>query len=146
MSGMKPATPLQQRRMAVLLAYMTAAADAGAPCPNNAEAMAHIDAPNLADVNPLLDRLENDGLIRTERTGNRRRVQIVATGAWTDWTRYTGGRHRVLVGHADPDDFTPKYREGFRGDLPAERYVVRDACGYCGVRGDIGCRHSRRAA
>lgn len=28
-------------------------------------------------------------------------------------------------------------------DLPPERYLNRDPCTYCGVRGDIGCKHRR---
>ena len=30
-------------------------------------------------------------------------------------------------------------------ELPTT-FIDRDPCGFCGVRGDIGCRHSRRIA
>lgn len=38
--------------------------------------------------------------------------------------------------------FTKKHAE----DLLSGTFVDRDPCGFCGVRGDIGCVHNRRAA
>ena len=39
---------------------------------------------------------------------------------------------------------TMNYSPGERAkDLPPERYLNRDPCAYCGVRGDIGCKHRR---
>lgn len=37
-------------------------------------------------------------------------------------------------------------RKSFTGDLDDHRYVRRDPCLKCGVRGDIGCKHFPKGA
>lgn len=131
--------------MANLFAFLSDAASKGAPCPNNTHIQDIFDLPSVSEVNPLFIGLETDGLIVVERTGNRRRVTIVATGASTAWTEYYRGRPRLIAGVAGPGD-SARPIEGFRGDLPPERYLHRDPCPRCGVRADVGCRHSVRMA
>jgi hypothetical protein len=128
-----------------LLAFLSDAASKGEPCPNNTVIHDLFNLPSVSQVNPLFLDLEADGAIVVERTGNRRRVTIVATGASTAWTEYYRGRPRLFVGTAGPGE-TARPIEGFRGDLPPERYLDRDPCPRCGVRGDLGCAHSRRLA
>ncbi len=142
---MRPPTKLQMRRMDALYSHLAAAARAGAPCPTNTELMDILDLSSVTEANPLLDRLEAGRMIRVEHTGNRRRVTVLALGLSTGWTVYARGRPRLFVGTAGPGE-TARPIEGFRGDLPPERYLDRDPCPRCGVRGDLGCAHSRRLA
>ncbi|QEH79920.1 hypothetical protein EIK56_17985 [Sphingomonas sp. C8-2] len=141
---MKAPTPLQQRRMSELLAMLSEVARKGAPCPNNTEIQDRIDLSNGSEVQPLFHRLELAGVIKVERTGCSRRVTIVETGMTTGWTAIVRGRPGYAGVRGPGDSHFPI--EGFRGDLPPERYLDRDPCPRCGVRGDLGCAHSRRLA
>ena len=137
---MKPPTALQRRRMAELLDYLTEAASKGAPCPNNSQILDALDLSGVSEVSPLFDRLEAEGLLVVERTGNRRRATIVATGQSTAWTFFSRGRPRLFVGTNGPGD-SARPIDGFRGDLPPERYADRDPCFHCGIPKHRGCRH-----
>lgn len=44
-----------------------------------------------------------------------------------------------------PDDHKQKPILFVVKDVPPPIYINRDPCTYCGVRGEIGCKHSRRA-
>lgn len=136
-------TALHKRRGEAVLAILKRAADLGAPCPTNDHITAAVSLGEAANVTFALNGLRDMGFIAIASRGGYRRVTICETGQSTDWT----ARPKRYVKRSQP-----VFREGremvgsFRGDLPADRYVDRNPCGFCGVRGDVGCRHSQRVA
>jgi DNA-binding transcriptional ArsR family regulator len=83
---------LQQR--ATILQRLTAAAEAGEPCPSNAVLAAAIGVSKVALVSDIVATLAHEGAITVDRRdGNTRRVTIAATGASTAWSQIP--RHTV---------------------------------------------------
>lgn len=78
--------PLSQSERTIL-ALLTRAADAGAPCPMNAELDERIGASSASTSATIVKRLEGWGLIRVERWQRERRVTITATGRATAQVR-----------------------------------------------------------
>lgn len=72
---------------AQILALLSDAAAAGAPCPTNAELIAAVGLRSIASAAESVARLEAAGLIRAERTATQRRVTILATGETTDFSQ-----------------------------------------------------------
>lgn len=118
-----------------VLAALTAAAAAGAPCPGNAQLVTWQG--HDSDASNVLKQLARLGLIRIQRRARQRRVQIVASGRWTGWT--------VARGERAPRRRTNAARDGEAGRLTAAeiaaRRVERDACPRCAVRREVGCAH-----
>jgi DNA-binding MarR family transcriptional regulator len=78
------------RRLDKMLAVLTARAAEGLPCPSNADLGALLDGMKADRASQLLTLLHTSGRIVLEgQGGNQRRVQIVATGQWTDWSAGT---------------------------------------------------------
>lgn len=114
-----PCSVAARRRREAVYLLLCDVADAGDPFPQPAdlggEGAAYRD----------LRALREAGLIRTESTANRRRVQIVATGRWTGWTygwAPAATRRFVL-----PDDPEAAFAAAMRGrryaDLPGYERV-----------------------
>lgn len=129
----------------VALRLIEAAASAGVACPSN-ETIAHaIGAASVSTGARLVQVLERRGLIRVDRFGMARRIEVVATGDSTaaiegapHWSargvRKAPPRPRPAPNFGEPD-------RRFRGLPPVDRFVDRDPCWRCGVRADLGCRH-----
>lgn len=126
-----------------ILSLINAAADKGAPCPTNEAIAEAIGAPDAYVISSALARFRDIGLIALVSRGGYRYITVAATGKSTDWTT----RPRRYVKRAERTADRGTRPEGvFRGDLPVDRYIDRNPCGFCGVRADIGCRHNRRLA
>lgn len=118
-------TPLQRR----LYDFLCAKADAGAPCPTNAEVAAILGGDDR-DGSYMISALERAGKIVVHRQTTGRRIRIVGTGKATAWR----------LGHVDCVERPLEH--GFRGPVPEELRVDRDPCPRCNVRRDIGCEHT----
>lgn len=79
--------PLQAR---ALFAILSRAAAAGEPCPSNFALMDALDLASPDGIRKHLGQLRAAGLVRVESSGQRRRVEIRATGQRTDWSRANG--------------------------------------------------------
>ena len=51
-------------------------------------------------------------------------------------------RNERIAGETDRHVRERVFAHRFSGDLADDRYVRRDPCPKCGVRGDIGCKHN----
>lgn len=153
------------RRQRLAMLMILQAADQGAPCPSNAEIADQLDMARKADVVDVIRTLERRGLITVERfSKSRRRVTIVGTGKQTAHTggekphwrlrpvaeevaaeaRAAGIRRAVAGMNANVSNPLPL---NDRPQVAAPRggeIVDRDPCPRCGVRRDIGCRHTAR--
>lgn len=134
-------TALKQRRGEAVLAILKRAAEAGEPCPTNDDIVDEAHLGEASNATAVMNSLREAGLITVVSHGGYRRVIINETGKSTDWTT----RPKRYVKRVEAD--AGRVLSGiFRGDLPPERYLHRDPCFCCGVRGDVGCRHNRRIA
>lgn len=103
----------------------------GAPCPMNRELAKLSGWPGATPryATQAVQAIETAGLIKVHR-GYKSRVVVLPSGQTT---------HGALepfkwdVGREDPA-------------FPTAPSVDRTPCPWCGVRGDIGCSHSRRSA
>lgn len=120
--------PSPQGKLEVVLSRLAAAAELGLPCPTNAELKEPIGVRSACYVSELMCRMKRRDMIRVETNGGFRRVQIIATGKWTDWTL-------PQQNQAAPPETV--YRAV---DDPA-RWIVRDPCFKCGVPRFKGCPH-----
>lgn len=68
------------------MAALTEAADAGAPCPSNAQLQDRLNFGSRKAVQDVIGRAERAGLIQVERFAESRAVTIVATGRRTAGT------------------------------------------------------------
>lgn len=75
-----------------LLALLSDAAKAGAPCPANDELAVQIGG-SLSTPGTLIHMLALRGVIVRESHARRRRITIVASGARTDWSLQCGNNH-----------------------------------------------------
>lgn len=135
---------LSQRRFRLeqVFAVIEQAAEAGAPFPSNDVFVERTCIAQPQNVGSCVNDLEADGLIIVHRKGPFRRAVIAATGKETEWSRSIGRpKHSGRPSRQRRIDGVDIQLVGFRGDLPPERYVVRDPCTYCGVRRDVGCEH-----
>lgn len=121
-------------RAHVVLEMVIAAAEAGAVCPSNTEFADHI---NDSYAGEYLALLERRGLVRVDRGRGVRVVTINATGKSTAWAPFHPNQGKRAPGAKDMRG------AGYRGDPPAHLLVSRDPCPRCGVRSNVGCRHSR---
>jgi hypothetical protein len=126
----------REQKLQTLYGHLKWVAATGGDCPSNIEIMRAVDAHSISIGPALLDALAGRGLITVERGVQNRRITIIETGQRTSPVKDVVARRR--------DSY--KDAHAFRGDLPPERYVDRTPCGFCGVRGDVGCRHNRMAA
>lgn len=104
----------------------------GKPCPSNL-ALAHIGGVSeyARWGTDAVRYLEKAAMIRVER-GLKTRVVVLASGQSTAGAIAVG--RAVTMSIANEPKIT--------GPIPRERF----SCGYCGVRSDYGCKHTRRAA
>jgi hypothetical protein len=116
-----------------VFAMLLAAAEAGAACPTNQEIADTLGIMANSRAGAVIAQLERRRLIAVERRSHMRRVTIMRVGARTAWSRPA----MAITNAIDT--------EGYRGPVPEHLRVMRDSCGWCGVRADIGCRHRRRA-
>jgi len=136
-------TPQRIQRGQEILAIFARAAETGAPCPTNDEIADLLDLYDNNGIVASIGDLRASGAIIVKAKGGYRSVIITETGKATGWT----ARPKQYVGRNDYLEGIGRIQFGsFRGDLPPERYVDRNPCCRCGVRADIGCRHSRSMA
>lgn len=121
-----------QFKLDQLLAILTDTAVNGRPCPSNYVLAEKIHVGSPPYVSELIRLLRTDGLIETDRAGGNRRIKVLSTGDWTEWTDQSTQRRAARILH-------PK--EKLLGELDKRRFIVRDPCTYCGTRREIGCRH-----
>lgn len=132
-------------RDAKLLELITKCAREGHVAPTNVELAEHlgIDAPSTAYK--ALRRLEARGAIVVQRFASCRVITIASTGKRT--ASPMPPAHRQHADKAARADDQPQADDSStvlaRSEPPR---LDRDPCRLCGVRGDIGCRHSRRGA
>jgi hypothetical protein len=135
------------QRLADLYAWLSRAAENGDPCPMNFEIGARFGL-GLNQSALMIQKLEAEGSIHVERFHQCRRVTILATGRSTAIPDGVMRRHwserRVVPVRPKPAPPGPRVvgmPGGFRGELPASRYVDRNPCERCGTRRDYGCKH-----
>ena len=111
-----------------LLAMLTRYAEEGREAPTNHEMAEYLGIEHSTTASKALQRLEVRGDVTVQRFKDFRIVTITATGKST----------------AAADD---QPQGDAAGLLPKLKPVSldREPCRLCGVRGDIGCRHSRTA-
>jgi hypothetical protein len=110
----------------IIYKALSDAADAGAPCPNNftLAVIAGYSGPQSA-VNSIR-RLQRAGLVASKKTPTGREVIITLTGRSC----------KSLVADEQPRRHV---RVNPVPTLPPRQF--RDACPYCDVRPEFGCRH-----
>lgn len=99
--------------------------------PVERDLMALIGARSPSTVQDSLRRLRRAGVIEVRTVKGRRVVQITETGEET--AEPETGSIRIAHDPEPPINVSHMSR------------VNRDPCGFCGVRADIGCRHSVQA-
>lgn len=109
-----------------LLTMIEELAAAGQPALSNAEFSDKIGM-TKDGVMHAIRRLALRGLIQTEVIRARRRIYACRIGKWTDLSVIGCGAGNWLK----------------RSDDIARTKVDREPCFLCGIRADIGCRHSR---
>lgn len=120
-------------RSNIIMAELVRCANAGLPCPTNVTLTEMLGVVSPDTIASAFRRLEDRGLISVKRHINSRIVTIVGTGRSTA-PGVAPGKRNHADGAAGADDKAQPVR------------VDRNPCTYCGVRGDIGCRHSHAAA
>jgi DNA-binding IscR family transcriptional regulator len=78
----------------ILFDRLAHAAERGEPCPSNFALMDALDLASPDGIRKHMGQLRAAGLVRVESAGQRRRVEIVATGHRTDWSS-SGGNARA---------------------------------------------------
>lgn len=78
----------------ILFDRLARAAEKGEPCPSNFALMDALDLASPDGIRKHMGQLRAAGLVRVESAGQRRRVEIVATGHRTDWSS-SGGNARA---------------------------------------------------
>ncbi len=132
---------------AIILAALERAANAGQPCPSNGELASLIDRQSTSAAVEALARLSRAGRIAVQRGPASRVVTILATGkstagtiTQTHWRDRPENAHRKRI----------RYRKAKPRPAPppppaASPRIERTCCPWCGVRSDVGCRHSMEA-
>lgn len=139
-----------RERDAKLLELLTRCAAEGRVAPSNAELTSLLKLERANTVPRIVKRLEERGLIVVERYSCSRIITIVATGQRTGGV--PGTPHWLDANRARPAEKKPKgdrapvVRPPVVRTQPQPVSVDRNPCPRCGVRGDVGCRHSRQAA
>ncbi len=155
MSNLSQHHATYEEKVSAVLSMFKHAAENGVECPSNVTITERLGLSSINAGPRFIAVLEKRGLIKVERYSHSRRVTIIETGQST--ARCSGNIHwssrgivrgpaRTAEQAKRPERLARAEAHMFRGDLPADRYVDRDPCGFCGVRGDIGCVHNRRAA
>lgn len=134
----------KEERLVKLFDILCIAAEAGLPCPQNAELAGLLGYSSISGPVALMATLIERRLITVERYSASRRVTIAITGKKTFCE--TGGRER---GSGPRPPAKPAiYRPIETAGIPN-----RDPCVKCAVRpdwkspstGEVGCKHSRAA-
>lgn len=125
------------------LAILRSCAAAGEICPTNGALCELLGMESVGATSGVLSRLERRGLIAVERGQQSRVVTIIETGRKTAGTVKTA--HWRLS--RDPKTRRPGARQSSPASAdPADESrprVDRDPCTFCGVRGDVGCKHRK---
>ncbi len=127
-----------------LLAVLSDCAAQGRAAPTNAELMDILGLERENSASRTLKRLEERGVVTVQRFTNSRVITITSTGKstagaagtahWTDENAAAGADDQPQ------GDAAPVARA-----KPEPLRLDRDPCTFCGVRADVGCRHSRAA-
>lgn len=139
-------TPEEQK----ILEIVTAAANAGEPCPTNSKLADMMHFKSHSGPLGLLQRLQSRGLITLERFQVERRVTINATGRRTKVYNTQPHWRDIENYKAAGDKFPPMPRARTSRGCPRNvvkpameteilERVSRDPCFRCGTRGDVGC-------
>lgn len=111
------------------------AAEAGELCPSNVDIAKRLGVTSTNSAARCMAVLAKGKMIEVESFANARRVTIRASGKKTAPITENPRWKRELTGRVEINDNEIEHLR-----------VDRDPCGFCGVRADVGCRHSRRAA
>lgn len=124
---------------------LSRAARAGLPCPKNGELAERLGVTN-STASEWVTRLERAGRITVLRGLNNRVVTLTDTGESTAG-EVSKEHWRLASPHkaARASERTRETRLTNENSLAELTRVDRDPCPLCGVRGDIGCSHSRAA-
>ena len=123
-----------------LLAMLTRYAEEGREAPTNHEMAEYLGIEHSTTASKALQRLEVRGDVTVQRFKDFRIVTITATGKSTAEAQPPAG-----APHTDGAAADDQPQGDAAGLLPKLKPVSldREPCRLCGVRGDIGCRHSR---
>lgn len=111
-----------------LLALIETIADAGGPALSNTAFAERVGMGLTKDgVMHGMRRLAERGLVKTDVVRGRRRIYACRIGKWTDFNALACRAGNWM---ASKDDI-------------ALTRTNREPCVMCGIRADIGCRHSR---
>ena len=141
--GRRPGKRVQRDVSALqVLKILEDCALAGEPCPSNTDLGALLGY-DQSYPSALVGLLEMQGQIAVRRGGRGRVVTILAEGPAQGLSTVNDGRRRLFNRTVD---WAVRIREGEEGlsalrRVPVEQLVARDPCTWCGVRGDVGCRH-----
>ena len=138
-------------RVRTALRMLTAAANAGDPCPTNRELMEAIGAQTISGGANVVHFLEVAGIIRVTRFSCQRQITIVATGKSTAIVGKPN-RHWREAGvqpEREAERQTRRVRTGVEDQARTSKIDVatcppildRDPCFKCGARHDLGCVH-----
>lgn len=130
------------------------AARLGQRCPSNSDLAAAIGAKSPSGAVPVLARLVRRGALVVHSGNNARVVDIPSLGIGTagllpaqHWRERRG---QSLAVHERPAEVEeqprplPRPRQAKPTPAFVPPVVRRDPCPRCGVRGDIGCKHTVR--
>ena len=125
-----------------LLAMLTQYAEEGREAPTNHEMAEHLGIEHATTASKVLQRLEVRGDVAVQRFKDFRIITITATGKST-----AAALPPAPSPHTDGAAADDQPQGDAAGILPKLKplSVDREPCRLCGVRGDIGCRHSRAA-
>ncbi len=126
-----------------LLAILAKCAREGRGAPTNSEMAALLRIKNAPTASKALQRLEARGEVTVVRFRDSRVVTITATGESTAAALPPTSLNADAA--AGADDQPQGNAASVARAKPEPLRVDRDPCTFCGVRADIGCRHSRAA-
>jgi len=137
-------TYLEQKMLGVL----ADAAKAGRPCPTNKDLCDQVGYASSSAPSVVILRLEREGFLRVTRYQNSRQVYVRSVDASTAPVRNPQPHWRERPDHVKRAHRPRRTAEVKALTAPLVEEVLpprvdRDPCGWCGVRADIGCRHSR---
>ena len=124
------------------------AAERGDVCPSNLDIIFCAGLSSSGCGSRILKRLQAKGLIEVYSGQCSRVVRICGTGKqtagemprthWRDRPENKHRKHKLYRSSAKPRELPPiEPCASFQALKP----VDRDPCGYCGVRGDVPCKH-----
>ena len=135
-----------ERRDDIVFGLLRRAAEKGDRCPSNLDICFAVGFGSASAGPRILARIEKAGLIKVYSGQCSRVVEIVGTGKrtagdiprphWRDRPENKHRKHKQYRVPIKPHPAPPEPCASF-----SVLRVERDPCPYCGVRGDVSCKH-----